>query len=508
MFRTIADRIRRDTDYPARCYTLEIYNRILDGAFYDHLPHGFHQEMNEAQEYVPLRDRRPSVKYGLCRLLVEDAVALLFSEGHFPTPENEDETIREAMAEIVKDLRLNEVMLDATTAGSVGSIALHLRILGQKDGKSYRAFVEVNNTKYLTPTFDLTQPDVLLAITEKYKVLGKDLRAQGYFVESDEDQVWFWFARQWDDASETWFLPWKVNDQEAIPFQIDLSRTIIHELGFVPWVWVRNLPGKLKLLTTANDATAGVAYSDTDGACTFAAAIDAMIEIDYQLSQAGRGLKYSMDPLLMLKEPAAPPDASFTKSPSNALVVSDKGDAKMLEIGGSAFTVVVEYVRHLREMALEAAHGNRADSQKLSTAQSGRAMELMNQSLIWLADRLRVTYGEGALLNLLKMALLAHEKFPLTVNGVAMAKIKPDVVITLRWPAWYSPTAHDRQEMATTLKLHKEAGHLSRETSVKKLAADYDIEDVNAELALIAADQQAELDALKEIATSKISTTV
>ena len=33
-----------------------------------------------------------------------------------------------------------------------------------------------------------------------------------------------------------------------------------------------------------------------DGACTFRAAIETQIEIDYQLSQAGRGLKYSSDP--------------------------------------------------------------------------------------------------------------------------------------------------------------------------------------------------------------------
>ena len=34
------------------------------------------------------------------------------------------------------------------------------------------------------------------------------------------------------------------------------------------------------------------------------AAIETKIEIDYQLSQAGRGLKYSSDPTLLIKEPA------------------------------------------------------------------------------------------------------------------------------------------------------------------------------------------------------------
>jgi hypothetical protein len=36
-----------------------------------------------------------------------------------------------------------------------------------------------------------------------------------------------------------------------------------------------------------------VRYSAIDGACTFAGAIDAMIEIDYQLSQVGRGHKFA-----------------------------------------------------------------------------------------------------------------------------------------------------------------------------------------------------------------------
>ena len=70
------------------------------------------------------------------------------------------------------------------------------------------------------------------------------------------------------------------------PPEIDEARTVHHGLGFVPLVWVRNLPGP----SATGDAN--------DGACTFRAAIETQIEIDYQLSQAGRGLKYSSDPTL------------------------------------------------------------------------------------------------------------------------------------------------------------------------------------------------------------------
>jgi hypothetical protein len=496
MFRTIAAQIPKDADYDDRCFTLEVYDRILNGAFYDHLPHGFHQETSASNEYVPLRDRRPSVRYGLCRLVVEDSIALLFSEGHFPTAECDDEPTKEALADVVKDLRLNEIMMEAASTGSVGSVALHLRVLQQADGKSFRPFVEVRRTGYLTPEYDPAAPDVLERVREKYKVKGKALKDLGYVIDDDDLNAWFWFARDWDNKAEIWYLPWKLTDDETTeskPYTIDTTRTVTHDLGFVPWLWIKNLPGDLKLLDFQPGRPSSgnaIRYSAIDGACTFAGAIDAMIEIDYQLSQVGRGLKYSMDPLLLLKEPAAPQDGGFVKSGGNAMVVGKDGDGKMLEIGGEAFTVCMDYVRALRELGLESVHGNRTDPQKLATAQSGRAMELMNQALIWLADKLRVSYGEGAMLSLLKMVIAAHEKLPLTIKGKKMPAIKPDTEITLRWPKWYHPTAQDRKNVADTLKTHKESGHISRETAVKTIASDYDIEDVAAEIRAIEADEQ------------------
>ena len=161
---------------------------------------------------------------------------------------------------------------------------------------------------------------------------------------------------------------------------MDTGRSVRHGLGFVPLVWIRNLPG-------------GVA---PDGACTFRSAVETGIEIDYQLSQAGRGLKYSSDPTLLIKEPAGL-EGELVRGAGNALVVSEKGDARLLEIGGTAAGAVLDYVRVLRDLALEGVHGNRADPSRLGAPQSGRALELMNQGLVWLADNLRVSYGEGGL---------------------------------------------------------------------------------------------------------------
>ncbi len=240
----------------------------------------------------------------------------------------------------------------------------------------------------------------------------------------------------------------------------------------MPIVWIRNLPG----LSATGDAN--------DGACTFRAAIETQIEIDYQLSQAGRGLKYSSDPTLLIKEPATT-DNEIVKGVGNALVVSEKGDAKLLEIGGTASAAVIEYVRCLREYALESVHGNRASADRLTAAQSGRALELMNQGLIWLADNLRISYGEGALLQLARMILRASNVYRLKVMEQEIGALDPTARLSLKWPRWYPSTAEDRQRDAQTLATLIASGQISRETAVKSIADTYDIEDVPAELARI-----------------------
>ncbi len=465
MFETLCSLIPRDPDYPPRVRSLDILRRVLDGSVYDLLPYQFHEERGGGGEYIPLRHRRPSVRYALCRIVVEDSVSLLFSEGHFPTLDSPDPGVRAALADIVKETRLNQVMTEAAMRGSIGSVAVLMRVLRG------RLFFNALDTIFLTPLWDPEAPDTLLSVTERYKVAGSTLAGFGY--ELADAAAEYWFMRRWDAETETWFMPLPVGSSDA-PVE-DPERSVRHALGFVPMIWIRNLPG---LSASGNS---------NDGACTFRSAIETAIEIDYQLSQAGRGLKYSSDPTLLIKEPAAG-DSEIVKGAGNALVVSEKGDAKLLEIGGTASAAVIEYVRTLRELALESVHGNRANADRISAAQSGRALELMNQGLIWLADNLRVSYGEGALLGLARMVLRAGAVYRLDVFGETIPRLDPQARLSLKWPRWYAPTADDRQKDAQTLATLAGAGQISRRTAVQSIADTYDIEDIPAELARIAAD--------------------
>jgi hypothetical protein len=466
MFDTICDLIARDRDYPPRTWILDTLSRVLNGQLYDVLPYDFHDERSPGGEYIPLRKRRPSVRYPLCRIVVEDSVSLLFSEGHFPTIDCPDGDTLRSLAAIVRDSRLNLVMTEAAIRGSIGSVAILMRVLNG------RVFFQVLDTIYLIPVWDPGEPDNLISVTERYKVSGVQLSNDGYDIADTGTN--YWFQRSWDSNSETWYLPVPVG-QDFSP-EIDLNRTVEHALGFVPVVWIRNLPGS----SSTGDPN--------DGTCTFRAAVEIQIEIDYQLSQAGRGLKYSSDPTLLLKEPIGT-DADIVKGAGNALVVGENGDARLLEIGGTAAAAVIEYVRTLRELALESVHGNRASPERLTAAQSGRALELMNQGLLWLADNLRITYGEVALLSLAHMIVRASMRYPLRANGENLPPMDPAASVSLKWPRWYPTTAADRQLDAATLTTLMNAGLISRATAVKAIADAYDIDNIAAELAQIDTDR-------------------
>lgn len=460
MFETIAALIPRDPAYPERTRKLDLLRRVLDGTLYDALPFEFHEERGPGGEYIPLRNRKPSVRSNLCRIVVDDSVALLFSEGRFPAIDSPNREVRSFLDAVARETRLNEVMIDAALRGSVGSVAILMRVL------SNRVYFSVLESLYLQPAWDSEAPDTLESVTERYKVRGFSLVERGYDI--PDLNADYWFTRKWDKWREIWYHPYRISETDA-RLTIDKTRSVVHGLGFVPIVWVKNLPGP----SSTGDFI--------DGASTFRPAIESMIEIDYQLSQAGRGLKYSSDPTLLIKEPAAR-DGEFIKGGGNALVVSEKGDAKLLEIGGSATTAVIDYVRFLRELALEAIHGNRADPQRLSAPASGRALELMSQGLISLADKLRISYGEGALLPLARMVLRAAQVYPLQVGGASVPKLDTHAPVSLVWPRWFPPTAQDRLADAQALAKLSKAGHISKETAVKAIRDFYDITDLALEL--------------------------
>lgn len=481
MFKQLIKSMTLDKDYPARALMIDVYTRILNGELYDSLPYFFWQEYDAMGKYIPLHRRQPSVRYPLCKIVVDESVSLLFGSDHFPNIASNDESLATRLDDVIKYAYIQKTMIEAATTGSAGSVAIILRIIeGQLD-------FEVLSTQYLTPTFDTANPYKLTKLTEKYKVSGKDLVAMGYLIDSEQEN--YWFMREWDELQERYYLPFKNNGTP----KIDKDKTFDHELGFVPALWIKNLP------------KAGFkGRREIDGACTFSPAIDTNIEIDYQLSQGGRALKYAGDPLVIFKvedDLALANNAidvsgdvnsakRLVKSASNAFVLGKEDDAKLLEINGRASEAVKEYVRMLRELALESIHGNRSNADKVNAAQSGIAMQAMNQPLVWLADKLRIYYGDCGLVPLLKMIVQASQKKEIIINGQPIGKLNANATISLKWPHWYPNTPEDKFKISNALKTLRDNGNLSQETAVKYIADDYGILKADEEIKRIEVDQQ------------------
>ena len=450
-------RMPRDSTLPLRSFKLGALEAVLEGRQYDVLSYAFSKERSDAGEYVPLDERRPSVRSGLCRVVVDDSVSLLFGEGHWPSLRATDSRTTSVLSDLVRECRLNETMLDAATRGSIGSIAVQLRIVQS------RPYFEVLSTKFLSPVWRRDNPRELLMVTECYKVSALDLIAQGYDVSPSSGP--YWFKRLWNDQAEQWFLPTPI-EAEPSTMLLDTERSVIHNLGFVPIVWIRNISG-----------SGGHDPDGPDGTCTFAAGIDTVIEADYLLSQAGRGLKYGSDPTLVLKDPSAGSGSSRgfrTGGAATALTLPPEGDAKLLEINGNAAAAVLAHVQELRAIALEAMHGNRAHGDRLGSAQSGRAIELMCQGLIWLADRLRISYGEGGLLGLLKMLCQASARLErgLLVGGELYADLDPGG-LALIWPSWFPANFADRQAQASSVATLLQAGVIDQQAAFNIVAPLY-----------------------------------
>jgi hypothetical protein len=484
-FRALQSKTPRDKDYPERTFVIEWFTRVLDGTLYDHLKYPFSEEKSDSNEYVKLGDRRPSARTRICRTVVNDSVAMLFDDDHFPAIDCEDEATREEITALIKEFGLRRVMIESATTGSVGSAAIRFRVL------KHRAFFDVLKTAFLTPKWKADEPDVLESVTERYKVRGHALKEQGYTIKDEDLNAEFWFQCVWTEQSEDWYLPQPKADEDKPPV-LDTARSQNHALGFVPIVWIKNLPGG----------------NGIDGEPTFPLeAIDMQIECDYLLSQGGRGLKYQSDPTLVIKEPPAlEGGGGRVKGAANALVVGTEGDAKLLEITGDGAASVLEWVRGLRELALEGAGGNRSNADKISAAQSGRAMELMHQSLINLASKLRISYGDNGLQPLLDMIIAASKKIKLkTKRGEAISELSTDKPVALRWSRWFAPTYADMQTEAQTLTALTAGKLLSTETAVQAIAHTYDIADVPEELKRIEKDAAADLDAQVKLKTLPLS---
>ena len=460
------------TGYTGRKLELYFYDLVLTGEHYNLLNYQFtHNDPG-----VSMHEKAPSIKYNLCSKVAEDSAGLLFADSHFPMISCKDEETRDVIRLITKAAKLPEVMLEAATFGSIGSVAILVGVVSEQ------IFFKVLKTINLTPVYDNDKTKNLVKVIEEKTFRGDDLKTLGYTIKKELLSEAFVVIREWNSSEEIVYHPVLKyefdNNFDYSKLRIDKERTTSHNLGFVPIVWIKNLPCE----------------DIIDGDCTFRKAIDISLQIDYLLSQGARGLYYSSEPTLVLKKPNVPMGSALVYGNGNVIDLPPDGDAKLLELEGGAVQSIVAYVKALREFGLESIHGNRVDTSKLSVAQSGKAMEMMIEDLIWLTDKLRISYGEIGLVKLICMSLKIINKTKVKVSGKYLPDVKEDEIITLVWSSWFSATPDDVQKLSVGNSNLYNNGLLSKKTIVDNLSPIFHIEDASKEIDQIDEDIKGELD--------------
>jgi hypothetical protein len=453
-----------DKDWSERQCKLHLFNLFFNGTVYDMLQ-PWHNEYGE-EKYIPLLKRRPCVIYGIPRIIVNDSVSMLFGEGHYPMVrcDDDDDETQDFLQYITRKSNLNAVMLNNARTGSIGSVCTVVKVL---NGDFH---FDVMSTMNLIPVFDRESPSVLVNVKERNKLRGEVLRAKGFDIPEKELKNYYWVMREWTDTEEIYYKPILVDSTDQTLIRDDV-RSTVHNIGFVPIVWMKN----------------SVISNDIDGECTFRPALDMCIEIDYQLSHLARVLHYNADPTMVIKEPSGLRDNELIKG-AGALMVGKDGDAKLLEITNSSTKAVIEFVKCLREFSLETLRGNRSNPDKINAINSGKALQMLNSPLVSLVDELRICYGEKGLLKLLQMVLkiCSTGLYQINYDGVLPSVEKmtdASSTMLLDWPAWYPPTPMDDFQEAQTLSiLTQGAKVLSKESGLASIADKYNILDEDDEI--------------------------
>lgn len=471
--------LQLDPDWSLRQQRLHIFHLFKDGRIYDNLPSWDQEYQGNGGSFIRMRNRRPSVIYKIPKIIVNESVSMLFGEAHFPVPRCEDEKTQEFLTYITKCAKIKYKMLEAARIGSLGSVCVILKVLDRK------FHLDVRNTITMTPSFAIMDPDRLIKIEDKRKVQGSTLISHGYTGIADEDKKkWFFLMMELTENEEIHYKPYLAtqDDEEDFKPARDDERTMRHDLGFVPAVWIKN---------TSTD-------THIDGHCTFSDVLDICVEIDYQLSQLGRLLKYNSDPTLVIKDVAKLEGQELIKG-IGALEIGKDGDAFLLEMSNGATAAVIEYVRQLREFALEVIRGNRANPDKMSAIHSGKALQMLNSPLVSLVDELRLTYGDYGLIKIYEMMIaICHAgKHELDLRGYEPGNAE-EGEITLDWGEWYPPTPQDNLQQAQSLAtLTNPAKPLvSVKTAVETIADQYNIENIDNELQEISNDDNMQTERL------------
>ena len=442
----------------ARLKHLALMDSYLDGSIYDSLPYEFDEESlpgKTVPKQVKLHERKPSTRLNAARTISKNVARKLFAGRHAPSLVLEEYPDKvKNIQDYLKQASTNKEMLGLAIKGSIGSVAATFKLV-DVDGELHLVLSSHKATECF-PVFDAAKQ--LIKLTIAYEVTGRWFYDQGYRKDFNGDDLEmkgkYFYIRVLDKVSETFFQPITIADwnpvegpdEKLIPISEGVLQPVAHGLGFVPSQWFVNLSGG----------------TFPDGDCLFEPALDNVIAYDYGMSQIDLGLNNAACPVTVIKgnlvqyedesgKPITRPASRYihfeagVKDPEG--ISEEGGDAKLLETSGQGFLAKLKQLEQLKKNIAEQASSSRKDPDKVTTAMSGKGIELIEEEFMDLVFELRTCYGEDGFLRLVKkMCLAGIEAGHKLLKGITKEMVS---MLDLAWPDLHDMSPQEYQQYVT-----------------------------------------------------------
>jgi len=433
---------------------LDLYDAYYENRQYKHLPPWDSANLNP-------RQKCPRLKMAFAKTLAQRLTSKLVGASVFPTiniPDSPDD--QEFLRAILRESKLRAAILEPTRKMiNTGSILFRYYL----DGGAIKS--EFFDAKYCYPEFQANGE--LEMVTIKYVFTDEDEKdALGNFVKK-------WFKLDLMMDREILYDEPEYKQNEEPEFKIESE--VIHDLGFVQAEWMRtcDLPNSI------------------DGFAMVADLTEFIDEMNYSLSQSSNAISFNQDPQLTFKGMTEDELNDVVKSSMKSWNLGLKGEAGFLESNLAGVQRAMEMRDKVRLNLQDISRIVLLDPDKIvGSAQSAKAMEVLHGPLKDLVDELR-TPMEGHIKKLIqKMALtilIANSRgIPVPIN-IPQGYKPLTLDFEIEWPPIFQQTMEDLQKKVQVVSAATSSNLISRETGTKYLAKDFGVDNVEEEIAKIAA---------------------
>jgi len=517
----------------ARYTTISKLDKIFDGSQYDGRPDWF-DGRSSGGKLVPLRERKPCIRYKLGAAATNQVVRFLFGDTRFPkvgVPFDSPETERKEGDLNEEDAKQLDAWLDDLIEAA--NIEPKTRAFARM-GISRKTAVMILEVKDGDVSITLPRPQDCYASFENDDP-ERAVTKLVWCYEFDKETVGqngrpqlerHYFRREWDQKNVYVYRDVKKEIGKSVAW--GKPETTPHGLTFCPVLWVRN----------DCEEARGI-----DGVGLYEGLEDDLEALDMTLSRRHQGVLYLGAPQPWEKgvEPGDGPDSEDdgvgAYSPAgdgpHGVVEGAKRriapeymwsyqgkdvDVQLLETTGKAFEVATRHVDDIRSRALETMGvvlTSMSDTiSRVSTGaeMSARFLLLAHAPLVALVHEYRHTwwpYGLRAMLSMLMRMVvdLAASRTPdaphgQTLNVAGTTEIVPILqrfYVDGKWrcprlePKWgqmFEPSATETKTMVDAAEKAIKNSCISRKTAIQRIAPDFGVGDIQAEILAIEEDTE------------------